>query len=105
MHPGVGWLALHTNTAVVPVAILGSRATGDSVKALPKLRSRVIVVFGAPIAPTVQLPEHEITREHIAQMVSHVQRAMQELLKQSSEKYGISLPFDTGTADHTDSNV
>lgn len=105
LHPGVGWLSLHTGTSVVPAAIVGARATGASVHSLPRFRSRVIIVFGEPIQPLVQLPESELTREHVNDMTTLVQARMQQLLKDTQETYKIALPSDDGARGGRTSNV
>lgn len=105
LHPGVGWLSLHTQTPVIPVAILGSRATGASVHALPKFRSKVLVVYGDPVEPVVHLQPADITRDHVSQMTQRVQSAMRELLLESQITYKLDLPTDEGTRDHGTSNV
>lgn len=105
LHPGVGWLSLHTQTAVVPAALLGSRATGASVRSLPKWRSRVVVVFGEPLQPVHELAAQDITREHITDMTKTVQQAMQNLLVDSQQTYKMQLPTDEGTQGHPRSHV
>jgi carbon monoxide dehydrogenase subunit G len=49
---GIAFLAVHSGAPVVPVAILGTRPTGKSVGHVPRLRSRVYVVFGEPFRAT-----------------------------------------------------
>lgn len=51
---GIAWLALRSGAPVVPVAILGTRPEHEGVDHVPKLRSRLWVVFGEPFqaAPT-----------------------------------------------------
>ncbi|MBI1376177.1 MAG: 1-acyl-sn-glycerol-3-phosphate acyltransferase [Frankiales bacterium] len=48
-HHGAAYLALTCGAPVVPVAVLGSRPRGARRDALPRLRSAVDVVFGAPV--------------------------------------------------------
>jgi 1-acyl-sn-glycerol-3-phosphate acyltransferase len=45
---GVAYLAARTGAVVVPVAILGTRNPGSGRDSLPRIRSRIDVVFGAP---------------------------------------------------------
>ncbi len=49
IKPGVAYLALCTGAPVVPVACLGTRPVAGADGVLPPLRSRVNVVFGAPV--------------------------------------------------------
>lgn len=105
LHPGVGWLSLHTETSVVPAAIVGSRSTGSSVHSLPKFRSRVIIVFGQAIEPSVRMPESDLTREHINEMTTRVQAGLQHLLQDTQKTYNIALPTDEGTKNSHASKV
>lgn len=52
---GVAWLALATGAPVVPVAVLGTRLTGERVGHIPQLRRRFTVDFGVPV-PVVSEP-------------------------------------------------
>jgi len=49
MHNGLAYFALRSGAPVVPVACLGTDERGTSAGALPKLRSRLDVVFGPPV--------------------------------------------------------
>lgn len=49
MHNGLAYFALRSGAPVVPVACLGSGARGKTIGALPRLRSRLDVVYGQPI--------------------------------------------------------
>lgn len=89
---GVAWLALATGVPVVPVAVLGTRRTGESVGHLPRLRRRLVVAFGEPITVTrgdgvrskVALEEaNEVLREALASLVAR-----------SAARAGIELPTD-----------
>lgn len=46
---GVAYLALHSGAPVVPAALLGTRRSGASYDSLPRLRSRIDLVFGEPL--------------------------------------------------------
>ena len=46
---GAAYLQAHTRATVVPVAILGARPPGAGKDAIPRLRSTIDVVFGAPV--------------------------------------------------------
>src|SRR4029079_5726543 len=46
---GIAWLALNGAAPVVPVAMLGTRRTGESVGHVPGFRRRLVVEFGKPI--------------------------------------------------------
>jgi len=49
LRPGLAWFALRSGAPVVPVVFLGSGARGRTLGSLPRLRSRLDVVFGAPV--------------------------------------------------------
>jgi 1-acyl-sn-glycerol-3-phosphate acyltransferase len=49
MHNGLAYFALRSGAPVVPVACLGSGARGRTIGSLPKLRTRLDVVYGPPI--------------------------------------------------------
>lgn len=49
MHNGLAYFALRSGAPVVPVACLGTDVRGTSASAVPKLRSRLDVVFGPPV--------------------------------------------------------
>lgn len=52
MSGGVAWLALNSSAVVVPVAILGTRYTGEHLDKIPAPRRRLYVVFGEPLSIT-----------------------------------------------------
>ncbi|WP_082000023.1 1-acyl-sn-glycerol-3-phosphate acyltransferase [Arthrobacter sp. PAMC 25486] len=49
---GVAWLALNSVAAVVPVAILGTRRSGEHRNKIPAPRRKLHVVFGEPLMIT-----------------------------------------------------
>lgn len=91
IHPGVGWLAAHTQTPIVPVAILGTRTDGKSVKSLPRLRSKIVVHFGVPVTPQ---PTETPGRRDVIAATEQVRQALIETITQTSSASGISLPQD-----------
>lgn len=48
LRSGLAYFALRSGAPVLPVAVLGSARPGRVVRALPPVRSRVDIVFGAP---------------------------------------------------------
>jgi len=48
---GLAYLALRSGAPVVPVAVFGTGARGSTLGTLPRFRSRLDVVFGAPLQP------------------------------------------------------
>lgn len=49
MHNGLAYFALRSGAPVVPVACLGSGVRGRTIGSLPKLRTRLDVVYGPPV--------------------------------------------------------
>lgn len=52
MNSGVAWLALNSAAAVVPVAVLGTRHSGEHRDKIPAPRRTLHVVFGEPLTIT-----------------------------------------------------
>lgn len=52
MNSGVAWLALNSAAAVVPVAVLGTRRSGEHRDKIPTPRRKLHVVFGEPMRIT-----------------------------------------------------
>lgn len=90
LHHGVGWLAVHTDTPVIPIAVLGTRGTGKSVSALPRFRGRIVLVCGEPVAPVRGVDDAESVRL----TTTAVGTALQTLIAQSEVTYGVRLPED-----------
>nr|WP_229660015.1 lysophospholipid acyltransferase family protein [Tersicoccus solisilvae] len=89
---GVAWLALATGAPVVPVAVLGTRRTGERVGHIPRLRRRFTVHFGAPVPITTDAgltgrARMEAATETIrVALASHVSAAV--------AASGVALPAD-----------
>ncbi|ADG74820.1 phospholipid/glycerol acyltransferase [Cellulomonas flavigena DSM 20109] len=91
VRAGAAWLAVHGGARVVPVAILGTRRTGESPHGLPGPRRRLVVEFGEPLDVTV---EGLSRREAIDRAAVAIRDAMAELVVAAQERTGISLPAD-----------
>jgi 1-acyl-sn-glycerol-3-phosphate acyltransferase len=46
---GAAWLAIHGGAPVIPLALLGTRLTGESVNVWPRPGRKIIAEFGEPI--------------------------------------------------------
>lgn len=57
---GVAWLALVTGAPIVPVAMFGTRQSGEPAEAKPGRNARLDIVYGSPI----QLPMQVWPRDH-----------------------------------------
>ncbi|HEY0186137.1 MAG TPA: lysophospholipid acyltransferase family protein [Cellulomonas sp.] len=87
---GVAWLAVAADAPVVPVAMLGTRRTGESVGHVPGLRRRVEVTFGEPVR--VERSEGVSRRELTALAAEQIRAAMAVLVADAATRTGIALP-------------
>ncbi|WP_245613858.1 lysophospholipid acyltransferase family protein [Knoellia sinensis] len=89
---GVAWLALQGHAPVVPVACLGTRATGELAASWPTLRSRLVADFGEPISVTRQdgIPG----RVRLERAAEEIRSALAQHVAAASDRHGIELPTD-----------
>ncbi len=90
VRAGVAWLAVHADAPVVPVAVLGTRLTGEPVGRMPGLRRRLVVAFGDPVAPRHGGP----ARESVRQTADAVAATLAAHVAAAAERHGIPLPDD-----------
>jgi 1-acyl-sn-glycerol-3-phosphate acyltransferase len=90
VRAGAAWLAVHGGAPLVPVAILGTRLTGESLGHIPGLRRRLYVEFGDPIQPSFDGP----TRERIGATSERLREAMATLVDGAQARSGLALPAD-----------
>ncbi|OIQ84446.1 1-acyl-sn-glycerol-3-phosphate acyltransferase [mine drainage metagenome] len=89
---GVAWLALRAHAPVVPVAVLGTRRTGEGVGHVPRLRRRCVVEFGQPI---VLEPAAGMTGKVATEAANDAIRvALADLVASASARTGLTLPGD-----------
>lgn len=88
--PGAAYLASVTGAPVVPVACLGTRASGAPIDAVPLRGSRLDVVFGAPLQ--VEAIVWPRTKARIAAVQAHLQTALAEHVRSACERTGHTLP-------------
>lgn len=88
---GVAWLAVHGHAPVVPVAVLGTRRTGESVGHVPAPRRRLHVEFGRPVAVTW---DHLTGRTGVAAAGEAVREALAVLVERTAARTGLALPTD-----------
>jgi 1-acyl-sn-glycerol-3-phosphate acyltransferase len=89
---GVAWLAVNSGAPVVPVAVLGTRRTGEAVGHVPGPRRRIAVEFGEPLR--VERRPGMSGREAITHANEAVRSALSGLVRSASERTGLSLPTD-----------
>lgn len=89
---GIAWLAVNGHAPVVPVAILGTRRTGESVGHVPGLRRRVHVELGAPVH--LEPVAGQSRRAAVVAATETVRLALSALVTEASARAGITLPTD-----------
>lgn len=92
---GVAWLAVQSGAPVVPVACLGTRATGAAADSWPRLRSRLVADFGEPVVLTRAngIPG----RVRLDRAAEEIRIALASHVAQASARHGIDLPTDVPT--------
>lgn len=96
---GVAWLAVTSGAPVVPVAVLGTRRTGEPIGHIPGLRRRLVVGFGPPVV--LQRPVGVSGREALARANETLRVALAEHVTDVSARTGVPLPEDSGMGDDT----
>ena len=89
---GVAWLAAQSGAPVVPVAVLGTRRTGEGLGHVPGPRRRLVVEFGAPVH--LEPPPGASRREAVAHAHEVLRVALAEHVRGASERWGMPLPDD-----------
>jgi 1-acyl-sn-glycerol-3-phosphate acyltransferase len=94
VHQGAAWLAQQGHALVVPVAFLGTRASGASTGSLPPLRSRMVVEFGEPVDLAV---DGDLTgRQRLVATTAALREELASHVRESQERHGMLLPEDDG---------
>ncbi|MDM7856301.1 lysophospholipid acyltransferase family protein [Cellulomonas alba] len=88
---GVAWLAVHGHAPVVPVAILGTRRTGEAVGHVPAPRRPLRVEFGQPVPVTW---DHLTGRAGVAAAGEAIREALAVLVGRAAARTGLALPTD-----------
>lgn len=89
---GVAWLALNGHAPVVPVAVLGTRRTGDRLSRVPGFRRRLYVEFGAPVV--VERPDGVRGKAALDAANEQIRSALATLVTSAVDRSGIALPVD-----------
>lgn len=94
VHQGAAWLAQQGGAQVVPVAFLGTRASGASTGSLPPLRSRMVVEFGDPVDLAV---DAGLTgRQRLVAATAALREGLASHVRESQQRHGVLLPEDDG---------
>lgn len=94
VRTGIAWIALQSGAPVVPVAVLGTRRTGERSGGLPRLRRRLHVVHGAPF--TLERPAGVPGKQALAMAAEQVRVRLVEHVAASVALTGEALPDDGG---------
>lgn len=89
---GVAWLALACRAPVVPVAVLGTRRTGEKVSVIPGLGRRLYIEMGEPL--TIEREPGTTGREAQQAAAERIREAMSSLVTAAVERSGLPLPAD-----------
>lgn len=89
---GVAWLAVSSGAPVVPMAMLGTRRTGESVGRIPGFRRRLLVEFGEPVV--VDGLDGLTGRDAVGHAQTVLRAALSAHVREVSERTGIPLPTD-----------
>jgi 1-acyl-sn-glycerol-3-phosphate acyltransferase len=91
-HQGTAWLALASGAPVVPVAVLGTRRTGQSIDKFPPPLRRVATVFGEPMH--LAKPEGLPHRAAMTALTEDLRVRLSAHINDASERFGLPLPMD-----------
>ena len=94
---GIAWLALNGHAPVVPVAVLGTRRTGESVGHVPGLRRRLAIEFGEPLV--LERRAGMSGRAALEGANESIRVALAELVDRASARTGLVLPTDDPNRD------
>jgi 1-acyl-sn-glycerol-3-phosphate acyltransferase len=89
---GVAWLAVNAPAPVVPVAVLGTRRTGEGVGHIPGPRRRIAVEFGQPLH--LERQSGMAGRQAIAHANEAIRTALSSLVADATTRTGLVLPTD-----------
>jgi 1-acyl-sn-glycerol-3-phosphate acyltransferase len=89
---GAAWLAIHGGAPVVPLALLGTRLTGESVNVWPRPGRRLIAEFGEPIH--LDLPEAARGRQRQQMAEQIIAEALRAHVRRVAAGAPIELPQD-----------
>lgn len=97
LRHGIAYLAIRTNSPIVPVALLGTRSTGMGKEACPKPRSKLAAVFGEPFrATSVGDPDRRST---LASAAEAIRQRLVDHVRRAQELTGLVLPTDDVSPD------
>ncbi len=96
---GIAWLALNGHAVVVPVAVLGTRRTGESVNHVPGLRRRLAIEFGQPLV--IERAPGTSGKVALVEANEAIRVALAELVDSAVARTGLVLPTDDPNRERT----
>jgi len=96
---GIAWLALNGHATVVPVAVLGTRRTGESVNHVPGLRRRLAIEFGQPLV--IERAPGTSGKVALVEANEAIRVALAELVDSAVARTGLVLPTDDPNRERT----
>ena len=94
VRTGIAWIALQSGAPVVPVAVLGTRRTGERSGKMPPLRRRLHVVYGEPFVLSKE--EGVPGKVALSRAAEEVRVRLAAHVDGATEITGERLPEDTG---------
>lgn len=94
VRQGIAWIGLTSAAPVVPVAVLGTRRSGQRTGAVPRAGRRLRVVFGTPF--TLTRPEGVPGRDALALAAEQVRVQLATHVHAAAAATGTTLPEDSG---------
>lgn len=97
---GLAWLVAQSGATVVPVAIIGTRNSGQSVSKIPRLRSEFLVAFGRPITmkdiadASVENFTKLNGKAKLNHISTHLAHQLQEFVSQTQAGSDLELPTE-----------
>jgi 1-acyl-sn-glycerol-3-phosphate acyltransferase len=89
---GAAWLAVHGKAPIVPLALFGTRLTGESVNVWPRPRRRLLAVFGEPLR--LKVPDDLTGRARQKFAEEAVARVFRDHIRYAETVSDIPLPQD-----------
>ena len=94
VQQGAAWLAQQGHASIVPVAFLGTRATGSSTGSVPRPWSRMVVEFGEPV--TLAADPVLTGRQRLVAATAQIREALASHVRESQHRHQVFLPEDDG---------
>jgi 1-acyl-sn-glycerol-3-phosphate acyltransferase len=89
---GAAYLVAHSMARVVPVAILGTRSTGQKLDSVPRLRATIDLVFGEAFRPSVEGDPRR--RVVVARSSELIRQRLADHVRSACARTGQVLPAD-----------